>query len=94
MTLRIYGPAQADIEAAFAYIAQDSPRAAQTVVERILASLESLPEHPGMGRPGRVEGTRELVIARTPYVAVYEVTTQGVAVVRVIHGAQNWPDHG
>lgn len=94
MTLRIYGPAQADIEAAFAYIAQDSPRAAQTVVERILASLESLPEHPGMGRPGRVEGTRELVIARTPYVAVYEVTSQGVAVVRVIHGAQNWPDRG
>lgn len=94
MTLRIYGPAQADIEAAFAYIAQDSPRAAQSVVERILASLESLPEHPAMGRPGRIEGTRELVIARTPYVAVYEVTTQGVAVVRVIHGAQNWPDHG
>ena len=57
MTLRIYGPAQADIEAAFAYIAQDSPRAAQTVVERILSSLESLPEHPNMGRPGRVEGT-------------------------------------
>ena len=94
MTLRIYGPAQADIEAAFAYIAQDSPRAAQIVVERILSSLESLPEHPAMGRPGRVEGTRELVIARTPYVAVYEVTSQGVAVVRVIHGAQNWPDHG
>ena len=92
MTLRIYGPAQADIEAAFAYIAQDSPRAAQIVVERILSSLESLPEHPGMGRPGRVEGTRELVIARTPYVAVYEVTSLGVAVVRVIHGAQNWPD--
>ena len=92
MTLRIYGPAQADIEAAFAYIAQDSPRAAQIVVERILASLESLPEHPGMGRPGRVEGTREMVIARTPYVAVYEVTPQGVAVARVIHGAQNWPD--
>ena len=92
MTLRIYGPAQADIESAFAYIAQDSPRAAQIVVERILSSLESLPEHPGMGRPGRVEGTRELVIARTPYVAVYEVMPQGVAVVRVIHGAQNWPD--
>ena len=94
MTLRIYGPAQADIEAAFADIAQDSPRAARAVVERILTSLESLPEHPGMGRTGRVPGTRELVIPRTPYVAVYEETAQGVAVVRVIHGAHNWPDDG
>jgi toxin ParE1/3/4 len=91
VTLRIYGPAQADIEAAFDYIAQVSPRAAQVVVERILTALEALIEHPEMGRPGRVDGTRELVIARTPYVAVYEVTTQGVAVVRVIHGARNWP---
>lgn len=94
MKLRIYGPVQADIETAFAYIAQDSPRAARVVIERILSSLESLPEHPGMGRPGRVLGTRELVIPRTPYLAVYEVTEQGVAVVRVIHGAQNWPDDG
>lgn len=94
MKLRIYGPAQADIEAAFAYIAQDSPRAARVVIERILSSLESLPEHPGTGRPGRVRGTRELVIPRTAYLAVYEVTEQGVAVVRIIHGAQDWPGDG
>lgn len=91
MKLRIYGPARADIENAFAYIAQESPKAAQTVVERILTSLESLPDNPLKGRPGRVEGTRELVILRTPYVAVYEVTDQSIAIVRVIHGRQNWP---
>ena len=91
MTLRIYQSARRDIERAFDYIAQDSPRNAQIVVERMLAALEALPDNPGIGRPGRVPGTRELVITPTGYIAVYQVTASGVAIVRVIHGRQNWP---
>lgn len=89
MKLRIYGPARSDIEGAFAYIAQESPRAARSVVERILSALETLPKNPMKGRPCRVEGTRELVIPRTPYIAVYEVGENSVAIVRVIHGRQS-----
>ena len=91
MNLRIYGPARLDIEQAFDFIAKDSPRAARDVIERILTALEALRETPRMGRPGRVAGTRELIVRHTAYIAVYEVTDQGIAVVRVIHGRQNWP---
>ncbi len=91
LRLRIYGPARADIENAHNYIAEESPRAAEQVVERILSALERLEDMPLVGRPGRVEGTRELVIARTSYIAVYEVMDNVVAVVRVLHGRQQWP---
>jgi toxin ParE1/3/4 len=43
------------------------------------------------GRPGRVEGTRELVLAPPPFVAVYEVLENEVQVVRILHGVQQWP---
>jgi toxin ParE1/3/4 len=89
--LRIYRPARRDIENAYEYIAEDSPRAAQLVVERILDSIERLPDMPYIGRPGRVAGTRELVIRRTSYIAVYEVIDDVIAIVRVIHGRQLWP---
>ena len=44
------------------------------------------------GRPGRVAGTRELVVTGTPYVAAYQVTRETVRILRVLHGAQQWPD--
>ena len=43
-------------------------------------------------RPGRVAGTRELVITGTPYVAAYAVTAETIRILRVLHGAQRWPD--
>jgi plasmid stabilization system protein ParE len=45
-----------------------------------------------MGRPGRIEGTRELVISRTPYIAAYRIVGNTVRILRVLHGAQQWPD--
>jgi toxin ParE1/3/4 len=50
-----------------------------------------LAEHPGMGRPGRVEGTRELVIAGLPYLVAYLHRGDTVTVLRVVHGAMKWP---
>ena len=44
-----------------------------------------------MGRAGRVNGTRELVVSRTPYVVVYRIRGQEVCIVRVLHTAQRWP---
>ena len=45
-----------------------------------------------MGRPGRIEGTRELVISRTPYIAAYRIAGDTVRILRLLHGAQQWPD--
>jgi toxin ParE1/3/4 len=61
------------------------------VVETIARTVELLAQHPGLGRPGRVEGTRELVIANTPYVVPYRVRNNGVEVLRVFHGTRKWP---
>jgi toxin ParE1/3/4 len=47
---------------------------------------------PGIGRPGRIEGTRELVIHRTPYIAAYRISGNTVRVLRLLHGAQQWPE--
>lgn len=91
MKFRIARLAEADIDRAYNYIANERPRAADVVIERILRALRSLPETPMKGRPGRAEGTRELVIRKTGYVAVYAVADNTVTVLRVIHGHQNWP---
>jgi plasmid stabilization system protein ParE len=44
-----------------------------------------------MGRPGRRSGTRELVIASTPYIAIYRIKADSIQIVRLMHGAQKWP---
>ena len=47
---------------------------------------------PEMGHPGRIDGTRELVISNTPYIAAYRIADNSVRILRVLHGAQQWPD--
>jgi toxin ParE1/3/4 len=44
-----------------------------------------------MGRPGRVTGTRELVISGTPFVVIYRLQEQSIEVLRLLHSAQQWP---
>lgn len=83
--------AASDRLAIFLWIAEDDPRAAASVDERIEQAARRLIDFPDSGRPGRVEGTRELVIARTPYVAPYKVEGDTVRILRVIHGARMWP---
>ena len=81
-----------DRDGIFDYIEEDSPRAAVVVDDRIRAQVTQLLEFPETGRPGRIEGTRELVIIRTPYIAAYRITGDTVRILRVLHGAQLWPD--
>jgi len=81
-----------DRDNVFDYIAQDHPQAAVMVDDRIRARVEILSKFPKMGRPGRIEGTRELMISRTPYIVAYRVEGETVRILRVLHGAQLWPD--
>jgi len=76
----------------FDYIEADSPRAAVVVDDRIRAEVRQLLQFPETGRPGRVEGTRELVIRQTPYIAAYCIAGETVRILRVLHSAQLWPD--
>jgi toxin ParE1/3/4 len=75
------------------HIAEESPAGARRVVIRILQTVETpLPHNPQAGRPGRVPGTRELVIPRTPYIVPYRLQNQTIQILRVYHGAQRWPE--
>jgi toxin ParE1/3/4 len=81
-----------DLASLRAYIEQDDPAAAQRVVLRIIHSVEDLlSENPEMGRPGRVPGTRELVVPRTPFVVPYRLQGKTMQILRVYHGARRWP---
>ena len=73
------------------YIAQDDPSAAVRVAKRILEAVNKLENHPEIGRVGRLDGTRELVVTRTPYVVPYRIREKRIELLRVLHGHQEWP---
>ena len=82
-----------DLNSLRAYIAQDNPPAARGVVLHIMHSIEQLlPNNPQMGRPGRVPGTRELVIPKTPFIVPYRLQRNVIQILRVYHGARRWPE--
>ena len=84
--------ASRDLEYVEAYIAQESPTSSVRVVLRIIDTVELLADQPGIGRPGRVEGTRELVIAGTPFIVPYRKKGECIEILRVYHQARKWPD--
>ena len=73
------------------HIAQDSEQNAVLVAQRILHSVELLQTQPDIGRPGRVVGTRELVVPNTPYIIPYRVQRDRLELIAVFHGHQKWP---
>ena len=77
-----------------AYIAEDDPAAAKLVVTRIFAAVSQLEEQPGLGRPGRVPGTRELVVQRTRYIVPYRVRGERVQILRIFHTSRRLPQRG
>jgi toxin ParE1/3/4 len=74
------------------YIAEDSPRNAARVADRILDAVELLTRQPYIGRPGRITGTRELVVAGSSYVIPYRVREGRLELLAVFHGRQRWPE--
>ena len=83
--------ALANLEAEVEYVARDNPSAAARLVESIIRAVNQLRDFPAIGRPGRVAGTRELVVAGTPYIVPYRVRAGYVEVLRVFHGSRRWP---
>ena len=82
----------ANLNAEAEFISQDSPAAAARSVAAIVNAVENLKRFPASGRPGRVPGTRELVVSGTPYIVPYRVRGDAVELLRIFHGARKWPN--
>ena len=74
------------------YIVQDNPKAAAEFVLHLRDSALMLGEQPNLGRPGRIPGTRELVVANLPYILPYRVRNDAIEILRVFHTARKWPE--
>lgn len=74
------------------YIATDDAGAARLVVQRVLDAVAQLTEQPGLGRPGRVPGTRELLVKKTRYIVPYRVRGESVEILRVFHTSRRLPE--
>lgn len=93
MRVEISASAQRDIDGIYAYYDERSERAADRVVAVIIRALRGLGRFPLMGKPGHYPGTREHITARYGYRIVYEVRedAQIINIVRILHGARQWP---
>lgn len=74
-----------------AFIAADDPQAARLVADRVTRAVSMLGEHSGIGRPGRVHGTRELVVLKTRYIVPYRVRDETIEILRVFHASRRLP---
>lgn len=91
MIVRYTWQAVADLEEARAHIASERPEAAEAMARRIRDSIQGLRQFPERGRLGRVPGTRELVVPRSPFVVPYRIAGREIQVIAVLHGARAWP---
>jgi addiction module RelE/StbE family toxin len=80
----------ADRAGIYDYIEADKPAAALALDELFSEKGWLLINHPGLGRQGRVTGTRELVV-HPNYLLVYDVVDERVRILRVLHAAMQWP---
>jgi len=91
MLIRWSPEAAEDLERIVDRIKPTNPAAARRVAETIYRRCTDLEVFPNRGRAGRIVGTRELILAPLPYIVIYRITADAVEIVRIYHGAQNWP---
>lgn len=73
------------------YIQQDNTSASLQIIAKIQTSVNQLSEFPFMGRKGRIEGTRELIISNSPYIVIYRIQSDQVEILRILHSSQKFP---
>jgi addiction module RelE/StbE family toxin len=91
MRLRWTTPATQDLYNIVSHIQQNNSDAAGRVAQTLYDGCDKLGDFPRRGRKGRMEGTRELVFAGLPYIVVYRIQDQDLEILRIYHGAQDWP---
>jgi len=81
------------LDQAHDYIAlSNSEEVADRITMQIVTNVQQLDTFPMSGRPGRVPGTRELVISNTPFIAAYAIDHARIVILALYHGAQRWPE--
>ena len=85
-------PARQDLRDIFTYIAENNPKAALTLLNEIKERAVLLQDNPLLGRLGRIEGTRELVLTGTSFILPYRVKDLQIQILAVLHGAKQWPN--
>jgi addiction module RelE/StbE family toxin len=84
--------ASEDLESLHDYIFLDNPQAAAKMVRRIVHVIdEHLADNPWIGRVGQVPNSREFAVSGTPFIIIYRVKNEVLEIIRVLHGAQQWP---
>ena len=93
MRVKWLNKALQNLEDEAAYIAKDDPKAARIVVQRIFSQVDKLADNPALGKPGRIHGTRELVVPDTRYIIPYRVRPRldQVEILRVFHTSRKLP---
>jgi len=86
-------PARQDLREIVTYVSEENPQAARVLLTEIKERVGVLANNPQIGRTGRVEGTRELVLTGTHYILPYRVKEQQIQILAVFHGARLWPDN-
>jgi toxin ParE1/3/4 len=89
MRIRWTPAAAADLQYLSDYLKDHHPHYQEPTLRKVFAAVQSLKEWPHRGRPGREEGTRELLFPPLPYIAVYRVRGDSIEVLRIYHGAQD-----
>lgn len=92
MRLRWTRPALNQLSEIAAYIAADNPNAADRVVSFVRSQVDTLLAQPEIGRPGRIRGTRELVMGRYPYIVAYRLKANVIEILAVVHTSRRWPE--
>jgi len=92
MQVRWTRRALSNLDKSVQYVAADKPTAAKDAAKQIWEAAQMLADQPGIGRPGRVPGTRERVVSGLPYILPYVEKAGAVFILRVMHTSMKWPD--
>lgn len=93
MRLSWTSPASHDLAALHSYVRAESFQAADRILDQIVKATEMLVRQPRLGRTGRIAGTRELVIVRTPFLVVNQIREDTIQILAVLHGKRRWPKY-
>jgi len=92
MKIRLTHQASQQLISAYEYLEDTSPAAATTQMKRIFAAIDLLETYPMAGRKGRIAGTREMVVPRTPFIVAYRIESSEVHILAILHGSRRWPE--
>ncbi len=92
MRLRYLTSALNDLRLIHEYISRDNPGAARRVISALRQQAQSLTHHPHLGKPGQLEGTREQVHTRYPYIIAYRIQHEEIQILGIVHSSRQWPE--